>query len=227
MLGGFKLRFWKRTVYTGTLAFSLVLAGCVNGESAEQEIFQTLEEVVELEASFEEQQGPLLELEKEESAIYEEILTLGMKEFDQIVKLSQEGLALVEQKEAAMKNEKESIEAARSQFEEVKTSIESLEDEELKKEAQALYQLMEQRYEAYMTLSNHYMKSMEDEKEMYELFQTEDLTLEQLQVQINDLNEKYEKINEANKSFNDLTDQYNKAKLDFYKKAGLNVSYDN
>ncbi|TYS61436.1 hypothetical protein FZC74_03925 [Sutcliffiella horikoshii] len=227
MLGGFKLRFWKRTVYTGTLAFSLVLAGCVNGESAEQEIFQTLEEVVELEASFEEQQGPLLELEKEESAIYEEILTLGMKEFDQIVKLSQEGLALVQQKEAAMKNEKESIEAARGQFEEVKTSIESLEDEELKKEAQALYQLMEQRYEAYMTLSNHYMKSMEVEKEMYELFQTEDLTLEQLQVQINDLNEKYEKINEANKSFNDLTDQYNKAKLDFYKKAGLNVSYDN
>lgn len=226
MLGGFKLRFWKRTVYTGTLA-SLLLTGCVNGESAEQEIFQTLEEVVELEASFEEQQGPLLELEKEESAIYDEILTLGMKEFDQIVKLSQEGLALVEQKEAAMKSEKESIEAARKQFEEVKTSIESLEDEELKKEAQALYQLMEQRYEAYMTLSNHYMKSMEVEKEMYELFQTEDLTLEQLQVQINDLNEKYEKINEANQSFNEYTDQYNKAKLEFYKKAGLNVSYDN
>ncbi|WP_404351251.1 YkyA family protein [Sutcliffiella horikoshii] len=221
------MRFWKRTVYTGTLAFSLLLTGCVNGESAEQEIFQTLEEVVELEASFEEQQGPLLELEKEESAIYDEILTLGMKEFDQIVKLSQEGLALVEQKEAAMKSEKESIEAARKQFEEVKTSIESLEDEELKKEAQALYQLMEQRYEAYMTLSNHYMKSMEVEKEMYELFQTEDLTLEQLQVQINDLNEKYEKINEANQSFNEYTDQYNKAKLDFYKKAGLNVSYDN
>ncbi|UAL49005.1 YkyA family protein [Sutcliffiella horikoshii] len=221
------MRFWKRTVYTGTLAFSLLLTGCVNGESAEQEIFQTLEEVVELEASFEEQQGPLLELEKEESAIYDEILTLGMKEFDQIVKLSQEGLALVEQKEAAMKSEKESIEAARKQFEEVKTSIESLEDEELKKEAQALYQLMEQRYEAYMTLSNHYMKSMEVEKEMYELFQTEDLTLEQLQVQINDLNEKYEKINEANQSFNEYTDQYNKAKLEFYKKAGLNVSYDN
>jgi len=227
MLGGFKLRFWKRTVYTGTLAFSLLLTGCVNGESAEQEIFKTLEEVVELEASFEEQQEPLLELEKKESAIYDEILTLGMKEFDQIVKLSQEGLALVEQKEAAMKSEKESIEAARKQFEEVKTSIESLEDEELKKEAQALYQLMEQRYEAYMTLSNHYMKSMEVEKEMYELFQTEDLTLEQLQVQINDLNEKYEKINEANQSFNEYTDQYNKAKLDFYKKAGLNVSYDN
>lgn len=219
--------FWKRTVYTGTLAFSILLTGCVNGESPEQEIFQTLEEVVELEASFEEQQGPLLELEKEESAIYDEILTLGMKEFDQIVKLSQEGLALVEQKEAAMKNEKESIEAAREQFEEVKTAIESLEDEELKKEAQSLYQLMEQRYEAYMTLSNHYSKSIEVEKEMYKLFQTEDLTLEQLQVQINDLNEKYEKINAANETFNDYTEQYNEAKLDFYKKAGLNVTYDN
>lgn len=227
MLGGFKLRLWNRTLCSGALAFSLFLTGCTNGDSPEQEIFQTLEKVVELEASFEEQQEPLLELEKKETAIYEEILSLGMKEFDQIVKLSQEGLGLVEQKEAAMEEEKKSIEAAREEFVEVKAAMESLEDDELKKEAQALYQLMEQRYEAYMTLWNHYKESMVIEKDMYELFQTEDLTLEELQMQINNLNEKYEKINEANDSFNAFTGEYNEAKLEFYKKAGLDVSYKN
>ncbi len=221
------MRLWKKSICSGALAFSLLLTGCTNGESPEQEIFQTLEKVVELEASFEEQQEPLLKLEKEESAIYEEILSLGMKEFDQIVKLSQEGLGLVEQKEAALEEEKKSIEAAREQFEEVKASIESLEDEELKKDAQSLYQLMEQRYEAYMTLWNHYKESMVIEKDMYELFQTEDLTLEELQMQINNLNEKYDKINEANDSFNEYTEQYNEAKLEFYKKAGLDVTYNN
>ncbi|QFT88701.1 Putative cell-wall binding lipoprotein [Bacillus sp. THAF10] len=221
------MHLWKKTVCSSAIAFSLLLSGCVNGESPEQEIFQTLEKVVELEASFEEQQDPLLELEKEESAIYEEILSLGMKEFDQIVKLSQEGLTLVEQKEAAMAKEKESIEAASAEFEEVKASIEALEDEKLKKEAQSLYQLMEQRYEAYTTLWNHYMEAVEIEKELYGLFQVEDLTLEELQLQINNLNESYDKVNESNETFNSFTEQYNKAKLDFYKQAGLNVSYDN
>lgn len=225
MLGGFKLQFLKKSF--SVLALMILLSGCVNGESPEQEIFETLEKVVELEASFEEQQEPLLELEREESEIYEEILSLGMKEFDQIVKLSQEGLVLVEQKETAIQNEKKSIEEAREQFEEVKASIEKLEDEDLKEEAQSLYQLMEQRYEAYMVLWDHYMAAIGIEKDLYDLFQTEDLTLEQLQLQINNLNERYDKINEANESFNSFTEQYNEAKINFYQKAGLNVSYDN
>ncbi len=227
MLGGFKLRLWKKSFVSVAFASSLLLSGCVNGESPEQEIFETLEKVVGLEESFETQQEPLLELEQKEKEVYNEIINLGMKEFDQIVKLSEEGLSLVEQREAAMHTEKESIETAREQFEEVKNSIELLEDEELKKEAQSLYQLMEKRYESYMTLFNDYMAATELDKELYVLFQTEDLTLEQLQLQINKINETYEKIQESNQLFNDFTEQYNEAKFTFYKNAGLDVEYKN
>lgn len=228
MLGGFKLRFlWKKSIVSVAFASSLLLSGCVNGESPEQEIFDTLEKVVDLEESFETQQEPLLELEQKEKEVYNEIINLGMKEFEQIVKLAEEGLTLVEQREAAMQTEKESITAAREQFEEVKNSIEMLEEEELKKEAQSLYQLMEKRYEAYMTLFNHYMEAAELDKELYGLFQTEDLTLEQLQLQINKINETYEKIKDSNQSFNEFTEQYNEAKFTFYKNAGLDVEYKN
>ncbi|WP_078381059.1 YkyA family protein [Sutcliffiella halmapala] len=221
------MRLWKKSFVSVAFASSLLLSGCVNGESPEQEIFETLEKVVGLEESFETQQEPLLELEQKEKEVYNEIINLGMKEFDQIVKLSEEGLSLVEQREAAMHTEKESIETAREQFEEVKNSIELLEDEELKKEAQSLYQLMEKRYESYMTLFNDYMAATELDKELYVLFQTEDLTLEQLQLQINKINETYEKIQESNQLFNDFTEQYNEAKFTFYKNAGLDVEYKN
>lgn len=227
MLGGFKLRHWKKTIASVTFASSLLLSGCMNGETPEQEIFETLEKVVDLEESFEAQQEPLLELEQKEKQIYDEIITLGMKEFDQIVKLAEEGSSLVEQRKEAMTAEKESIETARKQFEEVKTSIESLDDEDLKKEGQNLYQLMEKRYEAYMTLSNHYMEAIELDKELYELFQKEDLTLEELQLQINKINELLVKIKESNQAFNEFTEQYNEAKFTFYKNAGLNVEYKN
>ncbi|MBM7621761.1 putative transcriptional regulator [Bacillus tianshenii] len=221
------MRHWKRTVASLTLASSLLLTGCINGETPEQEIFETLEKVVDLEESFEAQQAPLLDLEQKEKQIYDEIITLGMKEFDQIVKLAQEGSSLVEKREEAMMAEKESIEAAREQFEEVKTSIESLDDEDLKKEAQSLYQLMEKRYEAYMTLSGHYMEAIQLDKELYALFQKEDLTLEELQLQINKINELLVKIKESNQAFNEFTEQYNEAKFSFYKNAGLNVEYKN
>lgn len=221
------MRYWKKTIATVTLAGSLLLSGCIKGETPEQEIFKTLEKVVDVEESFEAQQEPLLDLEQKEKQIYDEIITLGMKEFDQIVKLAEEGFSLVEQREEAMKSEKESIENARKQFEEVKTSIESLDDEDLKREAQSLYQLMEKRYEAYMTLYDHYMEAIGLDKELYKLFQKEDLTLEELQLQINKINELLVKIKESNQAFNDFTEQYNEAKFTFYKNAGLNVEYKN
>ncbi|WP_223700394.1 YkyA family protein [Sutcliffiella deserti] len=221
------MRHWKKSIVSFAFASTLLLTGCINGESPEKEIFETLEDVVSLEESFEAQQEPLLKLEKEEQEIYEEIMSLGMKEFEQIVKLSEEGLALIEQRQEAMEIEKESIESSREKFEEVKTSIELLEDEELKTEAQSLYQLMEKRYEAYMILFNQYKESIELDKELYTLFQKEDLTLEQLQLQISKINEMYDKIKESNQTFNEYTEQYNEAKFTFYKNAGLDVEYNN
>lgn len=57
------------------------------------------------------------------------------------------------------------------------------------------------------------------------MFQNEELTLEELEQQINLINETYEKVVAANESFNKLTDQYNNAKVSFYKKAGLEVVF--
>src|SRR5690625_7842807 len=74
-----------------------LLVGCTNGESIESEISNHLDESVTLEKEFKEQQSHITDLEEQEQAIYEEILDLGMDDFDEIKSLSNEALEVIEE----------------------------------------------------------------------------------------------------------------------------------
>ncbi|MBE4908898.1 YkyA family protein [Bacillus luteolus] len=207
------------------MVLSFVLSGCNTGPTPEEEIYETLEEVVNLETSFKEQQNPLVELEKKEKELYDQIISLGMKEFDKIVALSEEALAIVEERETRLNEENASIEASKEKFNLVKDYIANLEDEKLSEDANQLIELMENRYSSYSTLYSNYLEAIGHDKKLYTMFQSEDLTLEQLEEQIKNINESYEKVIAANEEFNNFTEQYNESKLAFYENAGLEVVY--
>ncbi|MEH7382357.1 YkyA family protein [Bacillus sp. JJ1533] len=202
-----------------------LLMGCTGGPSPEEQIYKTLEKVVEVEKDFEEQQDPLVELEKKEKELYDKILTLGMKEFDQIVTLSNEALTIVADRETRINNEHESIKASKKEFQKIDSLISEIKEDSVKEEANALVSLMKQRYESYEELYSSYNEAIQHDKKLYEMFQNEELTLEELEQQINLINETYEKVVAKNEAFNKLTDQYNKAKVSFYKNAGLEVVF--
>lgn len=207
------------------MALGLLLSGCNTGPTPEEEIYKTLEEVVNLETSFKEQQNPLVELEKKEKELYDQIISLGMKEFDKIVTLSKEALAIVEERETRLNEENASIEVSKEKFNSVVDFIANLEDEQLKQDANQLVELMENRYTSYSTLFSNYLEAIGHDKELYTMFQNEELTLEQLEEQIKKINESYEKVIAANEEFNSYTEQYNESKLAFYENAGLEVVY--
>lgn len=202
-----------------------LLMGCTGGPSPEEQIYETLEKVVTVEKDFEEQQDPLVELEKKEKELYDKILTLGMKEFDQIVTLSNEALTIVADRETRIKNEHESIKASKEEFKKIDSFITEIKEDSLKEEANGLVSLMNERYESYEELYSSYIEAIEHDKKLYEMFQNEELTLEELEQQINLINETYEKVVAANEEFNKLTDQYNNAKVSLYKNAGLEVVF--
>ncbi|MFT4415182.1 YkyA family protein [Fredinandcohnia humi] len=208
------------------LSMSFLLLGCMGGPTPEEQIYETLEKVVSLEKEFEEQQDPLIELEKNERSLYDEILTLGMKEFDRIVQLSDEALAIVDERETRLNNEYESIKASKEEFQKVDEFIEEIKDEKVKEEADELVTLMNKRYDSYEELYSTYSEAVENDRKLYEMFKKEDLTLEELEAQINSINATYEKVVAANDTFNSYTDQYNKAKVSFYENAGLEVVYN-
>lgn len=205
------------------LIMSFILSGCLNRQTPEEKIFTELEKVVAAEKVFEEQQTPLVELEKKEKELYEEIISLGMKEYDRIVQISDEALQNVAARKEHMNKEQESIKESEEEFKDVNTLIEDIEEASVKEQATLLYETMIERYKTHNSLYELYSQGLGYDKELYEMFKQKELTLDQLEEQIIKINETYEKVLEANNKFNELTDQYNDQKLEFYKLAGIEI----
>jgi hypothetical protein len=201
----------------------IILSGCLNQKTTTEKMYEVMEKVVMAETTFEAQQGPLVQAEKKEKQLYDEIISLGMKEYEQIVKLADEALLLVEERKTLMASETESIEKSEAQFEKLLPYIEKLEEPTLKKEAKKLYGVMVKRYRLHEDLQLAYTQALQLDKELYQMFKKEDLSMDELENQINHINEKYEKIYQINEQFNLNTEEYNELKLAFYQKAGFKI----
>lgn len=188
-----------------------------------EEIYEVLEKVVVKEKIFEEQQTPLMSLEKQEKVLYDKIITLGMKEQKQINKLSDEALKLLDEREELMNKEQKSIIASKKEFKKIKALIKELEDPKVKKEADMLFDIMQKRYEAHDALYEDYMKSLSYDRELYQMFKVKDLSIDRLEDQVNKLNASYNEIFASNEEFNELTKKYNEQKTVFYKVAGFKI----
>ncbi len=188
-------------------------------------MYDHLEEAVSLEKQFREQQEPLAKAEKKEQDIYEEIVALSMDDFDKIEKLSKQAEEYTDKRLEYLKKEKESIDEAYKEFEEVKDLSSDLENKDAKKDAKKLIDTMDKRYDAYQKLNKEYKAAVEQDKKLYSSLQDKELTLEQLQDQIKVVNDQYGKVAEQKDAFNKYTSEFNDAKKSFYKSAELNVNY--
>lgn len=214
--------------YIFLVSLLFLVSGCnLFGPTPEEEIYNHLEKAVSLEEEFENQQTPLVTLEKKEQDIYNEIVKLGMAEFEKIQTLSTDAIDTVNKREEHINKEKRSLEASQVEFEKTKALIDQIENTATKEKAQELYDVMENRYKAYENLYASYMTSIKLDKELYELFKKEELTLEELEAQIKKVNDSYSDVVKGNEEFNKYTERYNEIKKEFYKLAELNVSFEN
>lgn len=208
-------------ISTFIFAIAVIASGCTS--SPTESIYQTLEETAVKEKEFQLQQGPLADLEKAENELFDEILTLGMKEFDEISKLADEAMANLDEREKLLKKEKESLDASKEAFKKAEEEITKLKDEKLNKQASELQSLMKKRYESYEKLYNTYNKGIAEDRKIYEMIKDKELKMEDLQTQIDATNKAYENVFEANNEFNELTEKFNEAKVNFYKESGIQL----
>jgi chromosome segregation ATPase len=200
-----------------------VLSGCVNQKDAAEEMYEVLENVVNLEKEFEEQQEPLVSLEKQEKDLYNQIMAIGMKNHAEITKLSDEALTLVEERRKHLQAEVESLRSAEEEFKKIANIKEEISNNEQKQLADELYDLMIQRYKVHSELADKYLEALDKDQELYLMFKKEELSYEQLETLISDLNQLYAKISDTNEGFNQYTTEYNDKKIAFYKKAGFKI----
>ncbi|WP_407268151.1 YkyA family protein [Radiobacillus sp. PE A8.2] len=215
---------WKKLSLL--LTASLIwLVSCSSGPSTVEKMYEHMEEAVSLEQSFADQQQPLVELEQQEKDIYQQVINLGLEEIDQVKELSEQAITIINERAELIETEEASITAAKDEFDKIQPLIEEIEEEEVKTQAEELYQTMEDRYQAYTALNEAYVASLELDKQLYEMLQREDLTEEELTTHIDSINSSYEEVIAANEQFNAKTDEYNNMKEQFYSQAGLDVEY--
>ncbi|TMW73027.1 YkyA family protein [Alteribacter natronophilus] len=214
----------KGFMMLGSIGLAAVLSGCF-GNSAAMDIHEHLENAVEKEQVFQEQQSPLTEAEVREHELYEEMLELS--EVEEIEPLAEEAIESAEERRSIIETEKQSIDDAYSEFQEITGYTEDLE-EEARNAAEDMTAAMDARYEVYQELYEEYLNTIELDIELYNLISQEvvnspDELLEELQGQHDRVNEAYERVNQLNSEFNERTQEYNEAKRTFYQEAELNV----
>jgi hypothetical protein len=217
------LAIFKTRFILSVIAVVFILTGCSSKEKNAEEMYQVLERVVEAEKEFEEQQKPLIKLEKQEKDIYNQIMALGMKQHEEVVKLSDEALLLIEKRRDHLQKEIESINASETEFKKAEELKNKIKEPEQKRSAEDLFVIMSNRYNVHKQLSKEYSNALDRDKELYLMLQNENISYEKLENHVTELNTTYQKVAAANEEFNELTAQYNEKKLQFYKEAGLNL----
>jgi hypothetical protein len=213
----------KRILTIIFILFCIFLSGCLERKSTPEKMYEVMEQVVSAEIPFEAKQEPIVNAEKKEKEIYDKIITLGLKQYDEIVKLSNEALFLVEERRALMAEESASIAKSKEQFEQLLPFIDKLENSDLQTEAKRMYEVMSERYALHEELELSYTKALDLDEKLYTMFKNKDIAIDQLENQIHLINDTYTEIYKINENFNKSTAKYNELKLSFYEKAGLKI----
>lgn len=215
----------QRKVWVIGLLSVLLLAAC-SGESTTKKISIHMEEAVQLETDFAAQQQPINQHEEKEQEIYQEISQLGMGEIDQIITLADEALQSIEERKEFLNAEKKSIDAGKEEFDKIESLIPDIEDESMQETATEMYDTMEEKYQAYITLHEAYAESLKNDQKLYELLKQEEVEETVVSEQIDKVNAQYQKVIEANNIFTEKTNAFNDIKKTFYEASELKITYE-
>ncbi|WEG11752.1 YkyA family protein [Pullulanibacillus sp. KACC 23026] len=199
----------------------LFIGGCSKQASPAEQAYTDMEKAAHEEKTFNDQQKPLIQEEQKEQNLYNEIMALDMKHFDQISAKSEEALKSIKKRRTLIMKEKESIDQAEKVFEKAVPLLKEVKTGKSATYAKALINDMSNRKSAFQTLYKDYSDSLDQETALFNLLKTKNLTVEKLQAQLDKVNNSYKKINTDKDKFNNSTNQFNQDKKNFYKSMNI------
>ncbi|HET7657164.1 MAG TPA: YkyA family protein [Bacillales bacterium] len=212
---------------TGLILLSALLAGCTIGNETANKIYNHLEKAVGIEQGFLEYQKQLIDKEQKEQDLYKAIVNLKMDKFDEIVSKSKQASDLASERKRLIQNEKHVMDQAYEEFAKVKPLAKQLKKDTLQNKAEQVIEIMDKRHSVYNNLFDDYVKSIDLDQKLYQMLQNKESKQEDLAAQVNKINDIYKDIEKEKQKFNHYTENYNNAKKDFYKSAGLTIKGSN
>lgn len=182
-------------------------------------IYEHLEESAQAETEMADLQESLTAAETNEVEWYSEMLTISSVE--EIIPLADQAIESANDRRSLIENEKTLMEASLTAFQKTEPYTDDIDEENAKVHVDNLMKAMNDRYNIYLDLNEKYSQSIEEDILLYEMIKDEEVELEDLQGQHEAVNESYKLISQLHDQFNQLTNDYNDAKLAFYEAAGV------
>ncbi|MDR4985048.1 hypothetical protein CN491_10040 [Bacillus cereus] len=212
---------YGKVAVVGVLSVGL-LTGCF-GEKPEETLYTAFETAATQEKSLVDEAKKLEDLEKQGQELYSQILQEGKDHNEAVMKKIEQATANVDDREKALKNEKEMLEKAQKETKSVQSNIEKLEDKKLQKQAKAVEESYKNRYDAFQKMNENYTKALATEKELYEKLKVKETKLKEIGEKVKAVNELNVEAQKSKEQFNNYTKEYNDNKLAFYKDAQIKI----
>ncbi|OAK31126.1 hypothetical protein A6283_20955 [Bacillus wiedmannii] len=212
---------YGKVAVVGALSVGL-LTGCL-GEKPEENLYTAFETAATQEKSLVDEAKKLEKLENEGQELYSQILQEGKDHNDTVMKKIEQATANVDDREKVLKTEKEMLEKAQKETKSVQGNIEKLEDKKLQKQAKAVGESYQNRYDAFQKMNENYTKALATEKELYEKLKVKETKLKEIGEKVKAVNELTVEAQKSKEQFNNFTKEYNDSKLAFYKDAEIKI----
>ncbi|TVT29060.1 hypothetical protein FO441_01940 [Salinicoccus cyprini] len=193
----------------GLLIFSVVLTGCSSDEDELMDFYNAFQETVEVEKEIGDVTARFDELEAEKAELQESLETASIEELPEI------SADLVENTEArvAQLDEEVAIMAeSRSRMETSEQYISKISNESNQEQAQSLVDAMKERYSAHGEMIGSYKTVLESERSIFEYLGEEDISQDEVDERLNNLNEEYQQVQEDAQTFSEQTENVNEIK---------------
>ncbi|WP_165350702.1 YkyA family protein [Ectobacillus funiculus] len=211
-----------KKIALSTALLLCLLSGCF-GPKPEEEVYAVFEDAVKQEKNLFEEAKALTALEQKNAQLYDSILQGGQEDSDQVKGTVEQALQGLKERTNILAKEQTALEKARSKMKEADQHIRKIEDKKLRKQAEKVVSLYEERFTAFVHMHEAYGKALASEEKLYGMLQTKTEKLKTITDQVQEVNGLYADMRTNNEAFNQLTQQYNQEKVRFYKQANFRI----
>ncbi|GAB3069192.1 YkyA family protein [Salinicoccus sesuvii] len=198
-----------KKLFGSLLIFSVALAGCSSSEDELRDFYNAFQETVQVEKGIGDATAEFEELEAEKAELQASLETATREELSEI---SAELVDNTDERMSQLDEEVSIMAESRSRMEAAEQYISEISNETSQEQAQSLVSAMEERYSAHGEMIGSYKTVLNSENDIFEYLGEEDISQDEVDERLNNLNEEYQQVQEDAQTFSDQTENVNEIK---------------
>lgn len=211
----------KKVLMAGILLVG-VLSGC-SVKNPEKQLYTTFENTTSKEKLLVNNKKKLESLETKNQELYSQILKDGKANNELVTGKIDQAMANIDEREKIINKEKDLLENEQKKVQSHQSYIDKIKDGKLKKQANKVKDSYEKRYQSFIKIKKNYINLLKEEKQLFEKLKIKETNLKEITEKVNAVNKLNSEIQKEKENFNTITQEYNAAKITFYKGANIQV----